>query len=484
MNNGLYQHMPIGGTWSNGSSKYKYKVTNPYNQEVLTEINLADENDIHEAYESTKRAQMEWANTSPFKRAEIIEKAADILEQKRHEINQIIVAETGGFPLKANREIDQAIEHIKEASTFPLRMNGLIHPSHITGKESRIYRLPVGVVSVISPWNFPFFLSMRAVAPALATGNGVVIKPDLQTPISGGLLIAQTFEEAGIPKGLINVIVADVEEIGDAFIEHPVPRLISFTGSTAAGRHIAEVAGRNLKKVSLELGGNCPFVVLDDADINQAVSAAVFGKFLHQGQVCMAINRMIVVRSVYEDFVSTLTEKVQKLKIGNPAEGCVIGPLINKKQVNRLKEMVDESIREGAKVVLRGEIRGQIVEPMVLIDVRNEMAIAQNEIFGPVAIVIPADDEQDAIRIANDTDYGLSAAVFSGSLERGIKAAKQIKAGMVHVNDQTINDDSLCAFGGEKASGIGRHNGEWALEEFTTVKWISVQETPRKYPFS
>jgi acyl-CoA reductase-like NAD-dependent aldehyde dehydrogenase len=480
----MYTQMPIGGVWKEGSSETRYTVTNPYNKEPLAQIKLANKSDIDDAYTSANNIQKEWEQTSPFQKAKIMEKTAELINQRREELIRIIVEETGGFPPKANREIEQSIEHIKEAATFPLRMNGLIHPSYIPGKESRVYRLPVGVVSVISPWNFPLFLSMRAIAPALATGNGVVVKPDLNTPISGGLLIAKIFEDAGLPKGLLNVVVADIAEVGDAFIEHPIPRVISFTGSSAVGRHIGEVAGRNLKRVSLELGGNCPFVVLGDADVDQAVSAAVFGKFMHQGQVCMSINRMIVVRSIYDPFVTKLIEKVQKLKVGNPAEGAVVGPLINQKQVNRLQEMLEKSIQEGAKPVLKGEIRGQIVEPSILIDVSNDMTIAQNEIFGPVAIVIPADDEQHAIRIANDTESGLSAAVFSGTLESGINAAKQIKAGMVHVNDQPINDEALCPFGGEKSSGIGRHNGQWALEEFTTVKWLSVQEIPRKYPFS
>jgi acyl-CoA reductase-like NAD-dependent aldehyde dehydrogenase len=480
----LYNEMPIGGVWREGLSEKRLKVTNPYNQEILADIKLASLKDINDAYVSSQKIQKEWEKFSPYGRAKVMEKAAELIHQRRDEILKIIVEETGGFPPKANREIEQSIEHIKEAATFPLRMHGTIHPSHIPGKENRLYRLPVGVVSVISPWNFPFFLSMRAIAPALATGNGVVVKPDPNTPISGGLLIAKIFEDAGLPKGLLNVIIADIEEVGDAFIEHPIPRVISFTGSINTGRHIGEVAGRNLKKVSLELGGNSPFLVLDDADVDQAVSAAVFGKFMHSGQVCMSINRMIVHNSIYKEFIDKLKDKVQNLKVGNPADGCVIGPLINEKQVERLKEMIDKSIEEGAQPILLGEIHGQFVEPSILIDVDNNMTIAKNEIFGPVAIVIPAHSEEEMIAIANDTSAGLSSSVFSGTLDRGIKVAKQIQAGMVHVNDQPINDEALCAFGGEKDSGIGRHNGEWALEEFTTVKWLSVQEIPRKYPFS
>lgn len=474
----------IDGEYRDGSSSSVCTVRNPYNQAVLAEISLANRDDIDEAYRCAEHAQKDWASASPFERAEVIEKAAEIMNQKREKMNRIIVEETGGFPPKANREIEQGIEHTKEAATFPFRMNGDIYPSTIPGKESRVYRLPAGVVNVISPWNFPFFLSVRSVAPALAAGNGVVLKPDLNTPISGGMLIAQVFAEAGLPPGLLNVVTADLDEVGNAFIEHPVPDVISFTGSIAAGRKIGEIAGRHLKKASLELGGNSPFVVLDDADVEQAVSAAVFGKYMHSGQVCMAINRMIVDDSIYDSFVEALTEKVKTLTPGDPANFAIIGPLIHEGQARRLQDMLDRTIQEGARAVLRGKIEGNKVEPSVLADVTNDMTLAQNEIFGPVAVVIRAHGEEEAIHLANDTNAGLSASVFAGSLQRGIQAAKRIRAGMVHVNDQPINDEALCAFGGEKDSGIGRHNGAWALDEFTTAQWISVQEAPRKYPFS
>jgi acyl-CoA reductase-like NAD-dependent aldehyde dehydrogenase len=314
-------------------------------------------------------------------------------------------------------------------------------------------------------------LGMRSIVSAIATGNTVVAKPDLQTYITGGLIIAEAFAEAGLPKGVFNVVVTDLAEVGDYFVEHPIPRMISFTGSTAVGRHIGQLAGKHLKKTALELGGNNVFIVLDDADIEKAVSAAVFGKFMNYGQICMSVNRFIVDRKIYSEFVSAFVDRVKDLKVGDPADPeTVIGPLINRKQVDRILELIDKSLIEGARVALHGGVQGNVLAPTILVDASNEMEIAQCEVFGPVAVIIPIDSQQEAIRIANDSPYGLSGAVFSGSIERGIRVAQQIHTGMIHVNDQTVNDEPHIAFGGEKGSGLGRFKGEWSLDEFTTVK--------------
>jgi len=340
------------------------------------------------------------------------------------------------------------------------------------------------VVGVISPFNFPFFLSMRSVAPALGAGNGVVLKPHDDTPIAGGTLVARVFEETGMPKGLVNVILADIREIGDAFVEHPIPRIISFTGSESVGRHIGAVAGRCLKKAVLELGGNSALIVMADADLDCALSAAVFSRFTHQGQICMSANRVLVHRSLYPQFLEKYVGRVSKLKVGDPRKPETdIGPLINKAQVDTLCKQIQQAIDEGAKVVLRGNSEGNVISPTIFADVRPDMSIARNEMFGPAVCVIPFDSTEEAIRIANDSPYGLSGAIHTRNVEQGAELAKQIDSGMVHVNDGTINDEPLVAFGGEKASGFGRLNGKWALEEFITLKWISVQHKPRHYPF-
>ena len=351
MEYGNWNKQYIGGTFVEGSSSTVYKNENPYNGEVLATIRLATRGDVDAAYKAAQKAQPEWENTPAAVKAQVMEKAAQLIAERREEIVQVLMEESGSSAFKANLEVDLCIGLIKEASTFPFRMRAEIVPSVIPGKENRIYQAPLGVVGIISPWNFPMYLSMRSVAVALAVGNAVVLKPDIQTYISGGLIIADVFEKAGLPKGVFNVIVADLAEIGDAIIEHPIPRLISFTGSSAAGKHIAKVAGENLKKVALELGGNSAFIVLDDADLEQAASAGTFGKFVHSGQVCMAINRFIVDRKVYPQFVEILKKKTMAVKVGNPLEeGTFIGPLINGNQVAKVQGYIKNAIEEGATV--------------------------------------------------------------------------------------------------------------------------------------
>ncbi|MFL0363330.1 aldehyde dehydrogenase family protein [Pseudobacillus sp. 179-B 2D1 NHS] len=474
----------IGGEWKEGNSQTVYADKNPYNDETLAEIRLANKEDIDEAYRAAEKAQKEWEQVNPYQKAAVIEKAVELVKARREEIVHILVEENGASYTKANIEVDAAIGIMKEAVTFPVRMQGRIMPSVIPGKENRIYQNPAGVVGIISPFNFPFHLTMRSLAPALAAGNGVVLKPDLQTMISGGLFMGEIFEEAGIPKGLLNITVSSSSEIKDAFVEHPIPRIISFTGSTSVGRHIGELCGRHLKRVALELGGNNAMIVLKDADIGKAAGSAAFGKFLNSGQICMSLNRIIVERPVYEAFLKEFVDKASQIKYGNPKDKeVVVGPLINHKQVERIQRLIDESLAKGAKYALQGEVKGSVFAPTILTDVTNDMPIAQEEIFGPAVGIIVVENEEEAIQVANDSEYGLSGAVHAGSIEHGVEVAKRVVTGMIHVNDQGVNDEPIVAFGGEKASGLGRYGGEWALHEFTTTKWISVQTKAREYPF-
>ncbi|RLL47087.1 aldehyde dehydrogenase family protein [Oceanobacillus piezotolerans] len=475
----------INGEWREGTSTLTIDNKNPYNGEIIASYQAASMDDLNHAYEASDTIQKQWAKTNPVVQREVFDNAHHYIKDNHEAIVDVIIDEIGGTRLKAEFEIGLVQNILKEASTFPMRMNGSILPSPIDGKENRVYRVPVGVVGVISPFNFPFFLSMKSVAPALAAGNGVVLKPHENTPITGGTMIAKIFESAGLPKGLLNVITTEISEIGDGFVEHPIPRAISFTGSTKTGKHIGEVAGRNLKEVHLELGGNSALVVLEDADIDLAVSAGVFSRFTHQGQICMSANRLIVHEAVYDEFVEKYVSKVSELTCGDPKDNnTIIGPLINERQVQNTVALIEKGIEEGAKPVIQGKVTGNVVEPVVFTDVTPDMTIANKEFFAPVVSIMKVSNDEEVISYANQSPYGLSGAIHTRDVERGAELAKLMDTGMIHINDGTINDEPNVAFGGMKNSGVGRLNGEWSLDAFTTFKWISIQHEKRSYPYS
>ncbi|MCZ4590020.1 aldehyde dehydrogenase family protein [Rhodococcus opacus] len=474
----------IGGVWRNGAGDKILVDTNPYNNETVAEFTVADRADVDEAYNSAAQVQVEWNKVNAYAKRTVFENAARIVGERAQEITELLAAEVGGTAIKAGFEIGVAIDMLKEAATLPLRIEGSILPSPVADTENFIYREPVGVVGVISPFNFPFFLSLKSVAPALATGNGVVIKPHEETPITGGTLIASIFEEAGLPAGLLNVTVTEIPVIGDYFLEHPIPRVLAFTGSTGVGRHVGEVAARHFKKSILELGGNSAFIVCDDADLDYAVDAAVFSRFTHQGQICMSANRILVHSAIAAEFRDRFSAKVAALPMGDPSDpSTIIGPLINARQLAALDEKIDGAIAAGATAVLRGEASGNVLPPVILENVTPGSSIAHDELFGPVVVLIEFDTDEQAIAIANDTDFGLSGAVHSRDLNRGVQIAKQVHTGMIHVNDATIADEPIVPFGGEKSSGIGRLNGQASIDELTTQKWISVNHGRRIYPY-
>ncbi|MFN3595991.1 MAG: aldehyde dehydrogenase family protein [Rubricoccaceae bacterium] len=458
-------------------------VRNPYTGETLLEVSLASRDDVDEAFRAAEAAQQDWMAQPPQARAGVLAAAAALMEQREDEIIGWLVRESGSTRTKAALEVKSAIGITREAASFPLRMEGLLLPSVTPGKENRVYREPLGTVGVISPWNFPFHLALRSVAPALGAGNGVVVKPALETPVSGGTLIAALFEEAGLPPGLLAVVNGPGADVGDAVVRHPAPRAISFTGSTEVGRQIAETAGKSLKYVELELGGNNALVVLPDADLERAAQAAAFGKFLHAGQICIAVNRILVHEDVHDAFVARFVGVVRGLKVGNPDDPeTLVGPLINQDQFDSVQEILRQTLAAGAEIAYEGETEGLVMGPVVLTGVRQDMPAAEREIFGPVAPVLRFASEDEAVEIANATPYGLSGAVFAGDLMRGQALARRIRSGMVHVNDMSVNDEPHVAFGGLGASGLGRFGGQWALEAFTTVRWVSVQHEARAYP--
>ena len=467
----------IGGMWREGRSEKTLTNTNPYDNTVLTTIRQASVQDLDEAYAAAESAQKEWAAQSPATRRHVMMRAAQLLEERRAEIVDWIVKESGSTVDKANVEVSLAAAITLEASSFPSRVHGKIMESNTPNKEMRVYRRPLGVVGVISPWNFPLHLSQRSVAPALALGNAVVLKPASDTPVSGGLILARIFEEAGLPAGLLSVIVGAGSEIGDDFVRHPVPGLISFTGSTPVGQKVGRLAsgGDHIKHVALELGGNSPFVVLADANLEAAVQSAVLGKFLHQGQICMAINRIIVEAPVYDEFLSRFSNAVANVQAGDPSNpDTLVGPVVNDSQLESLKRKIATARQEGARTVLDGEIEGRVIPPHIFADVTSEMEIAREEIFGPLVGVMKANDEAHALELANEGRFGLASSVFTQNLDRGVQFALAIKAGMTHINEMPVQDEAHIAFGGERNSGLGRFNGEWAIEEFTTGHTIGI----------
>ncbi|WP_447038212.1 aldehyde dehydrogenase family protein [Streptomyces sp. DSM 118878] len=477
-------HQYIDGEWKAGSGSWDIIDFNPYDGEKLASITVATADEVDQAYRAAERAQREWADTNPYARRGVFERALRVVEDREEEITEAIIAELGGTRLKAAFELHLTKEFLREAVHLVLRPEGRILPSPVDGKENRLYREPVGVVGVISPFNFPLLLSIKTVAPALALGNAVVLKPHQSAPVTGGSLVAKIFEDAGLPAGLLNVVITDIAEIGDALIEHPVPSVISFTGSDRVGRHVATVCASHFKRSILELGGNSALIVLDDADIDYAVDAAVFSRFVHQGQVCMAANRILVDRSVEAEFTEKFVAKAASLKVGDPADPAThIGPLINASQAEAVSSVVEQAVAAGARALLHGTTEGNLVAPSVLTGLPADSPVLRQEIFGPVALLVPFDGEDEAVRIANDTPYGLSGAVHTADVERGVRVAKRVRTGMIHVNDGTVHDEPIVPFGGEKSSGVGRLNGDSTVDAFTTQKWISVQHGRSRFPF-
>jgi aldehyde dehydrogenase (NAD+) len=481
-----FESQYIDGNWRPGRVGRTVDDINPYNGATVLHVTLADERDVDEAYCAAAKAQRAWAEALPQERAAVVRRTAALMEVRREDIISWLVHEAGSTRVKAQFEWQLMHGVTLEAASLAHRVSGRILPIDEPAKESRVYRQPAGVVGVISPWNFPMYLSLRAVAPAIALGNAVVLKPAQDTPVTGGLFIARLYEEAGLPPGVLNVVVGESSRIGTAFVQHRVPRVISFTGSTEVGRRVAALAAQApiIKRVTLELGGNSPFVVLADADLSRAVPAAVFSRYLHQGQICMSANRIIVDASRYEEFVDRFTDHVSSLKYGDPENpDTAVGPVINKRQLASMLDKMHRSREIGAHQVLGGEPQGLVLPPHVFTDVTNDMPIASSETFGPIAPLIRVRGDDEALNVANDTEYGLSSAVFAGDEGRGLRFALGMEAGMTHINDGSVDDTPTGPFGGEKNSGIGRYGGDWILQEMTTDHWVTVQHAPRLYPF-
>ena len=458
-------------------------VTDKASGELLFESGVANADDVAAAAKSARLAQAGWAMTPGPLRADVLRKFASLVEANAEEITTWIVRETGSIPPKAQFEIATTVREAVEAAALAGMPVGQILAS-TAGRPSYARRIPIGVVGVITPWNSPFILAARAILPALVLGNAVLLKPDVQTPVSGGHLLARLMEEAGLPAGVLHVLPGGAET-GEALVADPNVGMVSFTGSTAVGRRVGEVAGRLLKRAALELGGNNALIVFDDADLERASSAAAFGSFFHQGQICFTAGRHLVHERVLEHYTALLTRRAAALQVGDPNRTQVhLGPMINQRQADRAMRIVSESIAQGAKVETGATADGLYFRPTVLSGVTPQMPVFSEEIFAPVAPITVFRTEDEAIELANLTEYGLVASIFTANHVRAMRVAGKLRTGIVHVNDQTVNHEIFGPIGGMGASGNGARSGNvTSLDEYTQWQWLTLADAIPDYPF-
>ena len=476
----------IGGAWTPAADGRRFDDRDPYTDDVVASVAAGGPKDATAAIEAAAAAFDGWAATPPAERQRVFLKAADLLEERRDEVVSMLARETGstfGFGMFQSFFVPNLFRQAAALAYAPM---GQVIPSD-TGAFAMGLRRPVGVVGAFAPWNAALILSARSIAGPLALGNTVVLKPSEWSPWSGGLLWGEIFTEAGMPAGVLNIVThapGEAGPIGSAMIEHPAVRRLNFTGSSAVGRIIAEAAGRQLKRVVLELGGYNPLIVLGDADLEYAVNASAFGSFLHQGQICMSTRRIVVERSIADEFVSKLVAKTKGLKTGDPKEhDTIIGPLINEDALAMVKGRVEQAVAAGATVLAGGEAVGPCYQATLLADVPADSDFAKHETFGPVASIEIVDDADEAVARANATSYGLSAGIITSNRERGFALAQRIDSGIVHVNDQTVADEPQMPFGGVKDSGFGRFGGQAVVDEFTELRWVTMRSEGHPFPF-
>ncbi|WP_249123510.1 MULTISPECIES: aldehyde dehydrogenase family protein [unclassified Bradyrhizobium] len=439
--------------------------------------------DVAAAAQAARAAQPAWAARLPTERGDVLRRFAALCEAHAEEIGRWIVRETGSIPPKAPFEIMTSAREAIEIAALTGQPVGHILSSSLA-RASYARRVPLGVVGVITPWNSPFILAARVVLPALAMGNAVVLKPDIQTPVCGGYALARLFEMAGLPAGVFCVVPGG-PEAGEALTHDPDVDMISFTGSTAAGRKVAENAGKTLKKVALELGGNNAAIVFEDSDLDAVTSATAFGSFFHQGQICFTIGRHLVQESVAAAYVEKLAARARNLHAGDPNTTQVhLGPMINMRQAARAVDLLNASVAAGAQVVAGGRCDGLYFQPTVVAGVVAEMPVYKDEIFAPIAPIVTFRTEQEAIALANGSAYGLVASVFTADQARAMRVAAQLKTGIVHINDQTVNHEVFGPIGGMGASGNGaRSGGPSVMDEYSQWQWVTVSDTVPAYPF-
>jgi len=478
--------MYIDGKWVQSSSGKTFEDHNPFTGDVYANVPAGNAEDARSAIDAAKAAFPEWAATPPAAKRQIFLKAADVMESRQDDLVKAMMEEVGGTIGISMFQMGFVPGLFRMAASAAYDVKGEVIPADHANSFFMAIRQPAGVVACFAPFNVPYILGSRSFTLPIAYGNTAVLKPSEEAPLTGGLLLAEIFDEAGLPPGVLNVVTSTreaAEEIGDEMISNPAVRRISFTGSTEVGRVVAEKAGRNLKRAVLELGGKDPLIILGDADIDYAIDAAAWGAFLHQGEICMSTERIIVEKSIAKEFTEKLKTRAESIPVGDPTNpATAIGPLINKRAVEKVHAHVEEAVAGGANLVTGGQYDNLVYQPTVITDVTPDMRLFREQTFGPVAPIVVVSDREEALAVANDSEYGLSAGILTGDFTKALDMALRLETGMVHIGDQTVNDEPQAPFGGVKGSGYGRFGGQAALDEFTELRWINVQRVPRTFP--
>jgi acyl-CoA reductase-like NAD-dependent aldehyde dehydrogenase len=478
--------MYIDGKWVESSSGKTFEDHNPFTGAVYANVPAGNAEDARSAIDAAKAAFPEWAATPPAAKRQIFLKAADVMESRQDDLVKAMMEEVGGTIGISMFQMGFVPGLFRMAASAAYDVKGEVIPADHANSFFMAIRQPAGVVACFAPFNVPYILGSRSFTLPIAYGNTAVLKPSEEAPLTGGLLLAEIFEEAGLPPGVLNVVTSTreaAEEIGDEMISNPAVRRISFTGSTEVGRVVAEKAGRNLKRAVLELGGKDPLIILGDADIDYAIDAAAWGAFLHQGEICMSTERIIVEKSIAKEFTEKLKERAESIPMGDPTNpATAIGPLINQRAVDKVHTQIEEAVAAGANLVTGGQHDNLVYHPTVITDVTPDMRLFREQTFGPVAPIVVVSDREEALAVANDSEYGLSAGILTGDFTKALDMALRLETGMVHIGDQTVNDEPQAPFGGMKGSGYGRFGGQAALDEFTELRWINVQRVPRTFP--
>lgn len=478
--------MLINGEHRAASNGHTFERRNPLDGNVATVAPAATPQDASAAVQAAADAFVQWSQTGPGKRRQLLSQAADALAARKDAFVAAMAAETGASALWAEFNVQLAAGMLHEAAALTSQIGGEVIPSDVPGNLAMGLRVPAGVVVGMAPWNAPVILGVRAVAMPLACGNTVVLKGSEMCPATHGLII-EALQEGGLPAGVVNFVTnapTEAPEVVEALVSHPATRRVNFTGSTKVGRIIAELCARHLKPVILELGGKAPVVVLDDADLETAVNATAFGAFANSGQICMSTERIVVDEKIADAFVERLVSKVKGLPLGDPRKGpVVLGSLVDISAVERCNAMIDDAIAKGATLLCGGKADSTLMAATLLDHVTPEMRVYGEETFGPVKAIVRVSGEEAAVACANDTAYGLSSAVIGADVSRALRVAARIQSGICHINGATVHDEPQMPFGGVKDSGYGRFGGKPGIEAFTDARWVSVQTTPRQYPF-